>query len=123
MPHMRKKQDILKDLRKLQSKNWHRMTLADRNREAALYTEFGGISLSETRPATAAERKRLNGILKPTYLPPDRRKRAKALREAKRLSIVVESRLVSRLDAFAKANKMSRSEIIARSLETMLARA
>ena len=101
------------------------MTQAERNREAALYSELGGIPLSETRPPTSAERKRIGRLLKPAPLRTDSRKSALPSKHvnARRLGVLVERRLISRLDAFAKANNMSRSEIIARSLETMLARA
>jgi hypothetical protein len=74
------------------------------------------IPLSETRPLTAAERKRWEKAKK-------RMGRPKVGRGAKVISLSVERGLLERADAYAQRTGMSRAQLVARGLENILAAA
>jgi len=65
-----------------------------------------------SRPLTPSERAEYRRALKGA--------RAKNDRNAKRVSITVRPDLLKRADAYAKRQRMTRSQLIARGLETMI---
>jgi hypothetical protein len=75
--------------------------------------EFGG--WDEFHPMTQRERTKYRRTL--------RRGRPKIGKGAKRVMVSIEGGLLKRADAYAKAQGLKRSELIAKSLETVLSRA
>ena len=74
------------------------------------------VPLSETRPLTPAERKRWEKARK-------RMRSAESGKGAKVISLSVEGGLLERVDAYARKNGISRAQLFARGVETLLAEA
>jgi hypothetical protein len=74
------------------------------------------VPLSETRPLTPAERKRWGKAKK-------RMGRPRVGKGAKVISLSVERGLLERADAYARRTGMSRAQLVARGLESILAAA
>ena len=75
------------------------------------------ISLSETRPLTASERRLFTRILKRG------RGRPQIGKGAARINITLEKGLLGRVNAFAKKSKISRAQMIAKGLEMVMKKA
>ena len=81
-----------------------------------------GLKKSELQPVTAADIARWERARAKAGLPPYRgRGRPKVGQGSERINVTVERGLLKRADAYAKANDVTRAELIARGLTLLLA--
>lgn len=83
---------------------------AEKDREVAAYDRE--IDLSELRPLTAADRK--------LHAKARKRGRPRIGRGAKRIQVTMERGLLARADAFARQNRLTRAQVMARGVQVLL---
>jgi hypothetical protein len=115
-------------LKALQAKPWEKKTNAEREEEAGAYARMSEAELTAvSRPSTKAEVERIAKMpTKAQYEAVQAARgpgRPRVGKGAKRVLISVERGLLARADRFAKDNKLTRSELIARALERVVGRA
>jgi len=94
---------------------WQRMSDQEKTASATQFAR--DVPLSETRALTPAERKQFRRILKRG------RGRPRIGKGAKRINITIEKGLLTRVNAFAKRQNISRARIIAEGLELVMKKA
>ena len=98
------------------------IALSDQQRNAEVAQFDREIPLSETRPLTAAERKRWRSVQRAMKAKARGRGRPVVGKGAERLTITIERDLRKQADAYAKQHKMRRSEMIAAGLRMVMQR-
>jgi hypothetical protein len=103
-------------MHELSARDWRTLTDAEKEEQSDLFDRYGEVPDSELTEPTPEDRARIERKLG------RRPGRPRLGTGAKRVLFTVEPSLLSKVDAYAEAHEISRSELIARALEKEIAR-